>query len=326
MLGKAQEELSQMLLLLYRLSLESPMDQFQDAALQWVRGRLAFDSSMWGTATHGVSGINIHTIHLHKQPQEMLVAYEALKHLDTAAAEVARRGSTTLSFNTASCFAAASQRPLLDYGRRFEQRNFFITSALNPDTGFTHWVTLFRASPDAHGTEQERQLLAAIAPHLQQALEHNRILHLQRLHHPLAPLSGSAIADTRGILHHADPHFEEALRTEWAHWKPPALPDVVVRHFASGQSRFCGRHRVMSCHPERGLLFLRTRPRCRADDLTPKELAVARLMAKGDTHKQVAAELGRAPATVRNHIQAIYGKLEVNSIAALIEELRQVDA
>lgn len=326
MLGKAHEEFSQLLLALYRLSLESPMDQFQDAALQLVRSRLAFDSSMWGTATQGTSGINIHTIHLHNQPQEMLAAYEAIKHLDTAAAEVARHKSTTLSFNTASCFAAPPQRPLLDYGRRFEQRNFFITSALNPDTGFTHWVTLFRARPDAYGTDQERQLLAAMAPHLQQALEHNRILHLGRLHHRPAPLAGSAIADTRGLLHHADPHFKEALRAEWAHWQPPALPDVMVQHFASGQTRFCGRHRVVNCHAERGLLFLHARPRHRADDLTPRELAVARLMAKGDTHKQVAAKLGRAPATVRNHMQAIYGKLEVNSIAALIEELRQVDA
>lgn len=326
MLGKAHDEFSQLLLALYRLSLECPLHQFQDEALRLVRGSLAFDSSMWGTATQAAAGIDIHTIHLHNQPAEMLAAYEAIKHLDTAAAEVARYTTVTLSFHTASCFSARSQRALIDYGKRFEQQNFFISSTQNRESGFTHWVSLFRASPDAHGTEQERLLLAAVAPHLQQALEHNRIVHLGRLHHQPAPLTGSAIADTRGRLHHADPAFCEALRAEWAHWTPPTLPDAVVRHFASGQHRFRGRHRVVSCHAERGLLFLHARPHHRADELTPRELAVARLMAKGDTHKQVAAALGRAPATVRNHMQAIYGKLEVNSIAALIEELRRVDA
>lgn len=326
MLSNAHDEFNHLLLALYRLSLECPLHQFQDEALRLVRRSLVFDSCMWGTATQAATGIDIHTIHLHNQPQEMLAAYEAIKHLDTAAAEVAKFTTTTLSFHTASCFSARSQRALVDYGKRFEQQNFFISSTQNRETRFTHWVSLFRASPDAHGTEQERQLLAAVAPHLRQALEHNRILHLGRLHHQLAPCAGLAIADARGILHHADSHFEDLLRAEWAHWKPPALPGVVVQHFASGQPKFCGRLSVVSCRPERGLLFLHARPRHRADDLTPRELTVARLMAKGDTHKQVAVELGRAPATVRNHMQAIYGKLEVNSIAGLIEELRRVAA
>ncbi|MFN9476490.1 helix-turn-helix transcriptional regulator [Acidovorax sp.] len=317
-------EYSLLLLSLYRLSLECPLDQFQDAALGLVRTELAFDSSMWGTAKHGVSGIDIHTIHLHRQPIEMLHAYEAVKHLDTAAVAVSRAPAATLSFNSADWFSAPSQRPLLEYGNRFDQRNFFITSVLDLDTGLAQWVTLFRASAKAEGTEQERLLLAALMPHLQQSLKHNRMLHLSRLNRAEQPIQGSAIADARGMLYHQDPAFEEAMRLEWERWTPPAIPDALRKHFAGGQRVFCGRHKVVTCHVERDLLFLHSRPRHRADALSPRELAVARLMAQGHTHKGVAAELGRAPSTVRNHMQAIYGKLDVNSIAGLIEELRLI--
>lgn len=120
---------------LYRLSLDSPVHLFQDQALKLVRSRLAFDSSMWGTATHTATGIDIHTIHLHEQPLEMLQAYEAVKHLDTAAVAVSNNPSATLSFNAADWFSHRNQRPLLDYGHRFDQRNFFITSTLNPLRG-----------------------------------------------------------------------------------------------------------------------------------------------------------------------------------------------
>lgn len=319
-------EYSRLLLSLYRLSLECSLDQFQDTALGLARTELAFDSSMWGTATHTASGIDILTIHLHRQPVEMLQAYEAVKHLDTAAAAVSRAPAATLSFNSSDWFSAPSQRPLLEYGNRFDQRNFFITSTLDGHTGLAQWVTLFRASAKAEGTEQERLLLAALMPHLQQSLEHNRMLHLSRLNRAELPLKGCAIADARGMLYHQDQAFEEALRHEWERWTPPTIPAALVRHFAGGQRAFFGRHKVVTCHVERDLLFLHTRSRQRADALSPRELAVAKLMARGDTHKEVAAELGRAPSTVRNHMQAIYGKLEVNSIAGLIEELRLITA
>src|SRR5256885_12475542 len=80
----------------------------------------------------------------------------------------------------------------------------------------TRWLTLFRARTDAHCTEGERQLLAALLPHVQQALELNRLTHLGQLRQGLArdPL-GSALADPRGIIHHMDVVFEHALRAEW---------------------------------------------------------------------------------------------------------------
>ncbi len=321
MISTAPSGYSGLLLALYRLSLECPIELFQDAALRLVRTQLPFDSSMWGTATHTDSGIDIHTIHLHNQPVEMLAAYEAVKELDTAAVAVSKSLSSTLVFNSAAWFSDRSQRPLLNYGNRFEQRNFFISSTLNPETKFTHWVTLFRADADAHGREEERVLLAALTPHLQQSLEHNRILHLDRMEVPHQAQRGAAIADQRGMLYHFDKVFAEALREESDRWKPPGLPADLLQLFKSGVHISRGHRWVMTCRVERDLLFLHMRPRCRADDLTAKEFAVAVLIAQGKTHKEVALELRRAPGTVRNHIQSIYDKLGVSNVAGLIDQL-----
>jgi len=318
----ALQDFSTLLLQLYRLSHELPIDAFQDAALDLIKPVLPFDSSMWGTATSTSSGIDIHTIHLHNQPAEMLTAYEEVKHLDTAAVEVGKRPTSTLAFNADAWFHRPDQSQLRDYGRRFEQANFFISSDVNRQTDFVHWVSLFRADPDAQGTEDERQLLASLMPHVMQALALNRIVHLDRLEPGGPPACGSAIGDLRGVLYHADGLFEAALKAEWPAWHGRTLPAPLLKHFLEGHARYGGHGIVVTHHVEQRLLFLKSRTRCRADSLSPRERTIAELLARGDTHKDIATILSRSPATVRNHIQSIYDKLEVSNVAGLIQELR----
>ena len=55
--------------------------------------------------------------------------------------------------------------------------------------------------------------------------------------------------------------------------------------------------------------------------LTMREFAVAEHYAAGLSYKEIARELGISPATIRNHIAAIYRKLEINNKAQLIHRL-----
>lgn len=55
---------------------------------------------------------------------------------------------------------------------------------------------------------------------------------------------------------------------------------------------------------QHGLVWLHARPRVRADDLAPKEAVVARLIVQGNTYKEIAQALHRAPATVRSQIRS----------------------
>lgn len=321
-----QADYNQLLLSLYRLSHELPIEQFQDGALQLLKPALAFDSAMWGAATLTEAGIDIHTIHLHCQPPEMLMAYEEVKHLDTAAQAVSLQPSQTMAFDTGVWFCGRHQSALRDYGRRFEQSHFFISGLTNPETRFTRWLTLFRASPGAHCTEDERQLLDALMPHVQQALELNRLTHLSQMARaPGMDRPGTALADPRAMIHHMDAVFEQALRAEWPGWNGPRLPAPVLAAVQRGEQRLAGRMVTITLYTQHGLLWLRARPRCPADALSSREEMVARLAVLGLTHKQIAARLQRSPATVRNQIRSIYDKLAVTNVAELIEALRQAD-
>lgn len=65
------------------------------------------------------------------------------------------------------------------------------------------------------------------------------------------------------------------------------------------------------------LTELRLMPRSILDRLTQREREIAQLIAEGFTHKQIARDLGLAPATVRNQTARIYEKAHVSSRAAL---------
>lgn len=318
---------SELLLRLYRMAQDLPIAEFQDAALGLVKGVLPFDSSLWGTAAPSQGGPDIHTVHLHNKSPEMLPAYESVKHQDSAVAAMFAQPRATRGYHLETWFADPGQKEIRDMMRRFEIENMLATTVIDPSTRFAHWILLYRADRDAGYTPEEVARLELLAPHVMEALAINRKMHLDRLgpaEQDALP-RGSAIADMRGVVYHADACFEALAAEEWPDWQASRLPDLLSAHFQQDGERFRGRAVVVDARVEQQLLFLNARPRCRADGLTAREFTIAKLIAKGDTHKEIAQTLARSPATVRNQIQAIYEKLGVGNIAGLIEELRLVD-
>jgi DNA-binding NarL/FixJ family response regulator len=59
----------------------------------------------------------------------------------------------------------------------------------------------------------------------------------------------------------------------------------------------------------------RERRAVRRDDLTPREVEVLRLLARGLAQAEIARELVISPKTVASHLQSVMGKLGVHSRA-----------
>ncbi|MGD9295589.1 MAG: helix-turn-helix transcriptional regulator, partial [Roseobacter sp.] len=57
------------------------------------------------------------------------------------------------------------------------------------------------------------------------------------------------------------------------------------------------------------------------DQLSFREMEIARAYADGDTYHRIAARLGIAPSTVRTHLATIYRKLEISSKLELFKIL-----
>ena len=57
---------------------------------------------------------------------------------------------------------------------------------------------------------------------------------------------------------------------------------------------------------------------CPTPELTPRHWELLRLVAAGHTNSQIARRLGLSEATVRKHLENIYGRLQVSSRTAAV--------
>jgi DNA-binding CsgD family transcriptional regulator len=309
---------SELLLSIYRLAQESPVDEFQDRVLEALKLCLPFDSSMWGTARMTDEGIDIHTLHLHNTTPAMIEAYEKVKHLDVAAAAITRLPRQTMSWNTERDFPAPELQTFRDFLHTFRHENVFISSDIHPITRFTQWVSLYRGSKTQYCTPQEEELLACIAPHLMQALAINRLVHLDRLTGDATrEVWAVAIADSRGVLYHADAQFLALLQREWPLTEAGALSSTMLHALRDADNYLTGQYVVVRANTERELLFLKVRERALIDNLTPREYLIASLLNSGMSQKEVAVKLERSLETIRSHAKTIFTKLGITKLAML---------
>ncbi len=310
---------STLLLNLYRLAQHCPVDQFQDTALSLVKASLAFDSSMWGTATMRADGIDIHSIHLHNTTPAMLDAYEKVKHCDTAAVQVTAQPTMTIGFRVED-FPGEHNTAFRQFLHDFGHRNFLITSDINPSTRFVQWVSLYRADLAARCEPNEIELLAYLAPHLMQALAINRLVHLDSLIKDTVRAKWSvAIADRCGVLYHADERFKSLVFGAWPMQDSRHLPSALLAQLAMHENELevASGDAIVKCKLDQGLLFLKARASEAVDTLSPREYLVARLIAGGLTQREVAAQLNRSAATIHSQMKAIFNKLDINNVALL---------
>jgi len=315
----ALTEFSRLLLSLYRHAQEVPVREFQDAVLETVKPSLPFDASIWGTATMTPLGIDIHSLHRHRFPDDMFEAFHSVRHQDSAAVRATSQPRMTIGFAAQEEFSRADQEEIRAFAHRYSQHHCFITSDINPLTHFTQWVSLFRSEPQQRCTEPEIAFLDALAPHLMQALAINRLVHLDRLVGDTARESWAvAIADPRGVLYHADQRFKDLVADEWPLQQGGGLLADALREALQGKEpRIVGETVVVQRTQEQGLFFLKARPRHPVDSLSPREFMVAELLANGLTQKQIAARVCRSPETIRSQVKAIFTKMNINNVTLL---------
>lgn len=334
MKGRIPEDNNELLVRLYALSHDQPIELFQNAALVLLKAVVPFDAAIWGSASAAPGGIDIHSFHLHNKAPDMVADYEEVKHLDSASSGMFNKSQATQAFDTNSFFDGRHKRPIRDFMSKFEQPHFLLNTDLKAKTNdkpsLLHWITLYRAKQNAHYSASDVKRLHIFSPHLNQALALNRSAHLSQATSRTIKAGGankpryaSAIADLKGHVYGHDASFmallSKACGEDYVY--SSFLPFGLTAKLALGERSFLWQHLVVQCKAEHGLVILRLREQTMADTLTVREKEIAILVAKGRTYKQVAAELGKATGTVRNQIQTIYSKLQVNNIAELVRAM-----
>ncbi len=106
-----------------------------------------------------------------------------------------------------------------------------------------------------------------------------------------------------------------------------ALPKELlqtIQAVANGQALFgpAIASRIMNFFNDQNIYFKKTVPIETFPELTPRELEVLELIARGDKNSKIAEKLVISDKTVRNHISNIFSKLQVSDRAQAIIKAR----
>ncbi len=320
----AIDDVGSLVLALYRASRELPVEESQPAALELTKPMLAFDSAWWGSGgVRGGFAQNIHALHLHHMSPEAPIEYRQCTARDPLVSAAVEHGSGVYRVNASTWFRRKQRS--LEYPPFLKNNDISNAMAgvlLNRDSGFSEWVTLYRANADQEYSDRDTRLMLSLFPHLLEALTINRRIHLESLGGGQRRFQ-LAIADRRGILYHAESGFMTLLREEFRTPATDRLPTGLISSL-SGTGCYDGRTMVIQCSQSAGLLFLKARARLPVDALSSREAGIAHLLAQGQDYQKISQALNISPATVRSHIKNIYKKLQLNNKAQLITALGDV--
>ncbi|WP_349361301.1 helix-turn-helix transcriptional regulator [Stappia sp.] len=304
------EHLSGLLLSLHRLSHSVAFAQFQAEALALLAGALPFDAAWWGLA----SGVSVHTEVRHNLPDSYLGSWERVKLADPIAAATTRAPGVTVCFN-ADALAPYTELQATLAG--YDVHHVLCTKTTEPALELFAFVSLYRTH--APFTEAERRLKQAVTPHLHAALHQTWRRHLETSVSSTdadARPRASAICDASGLILSAEDHFARLMSLEWPRWRGPRLPEAVMTALARRRD-LRGRRLRLDFRETDGVTLVRAQERSHLSDLSPREHVVAELYATGRTYKEIAQDLGVAPATARHYIRSAFNKLRVRNKAEL---------
>lgn len=203
--------------------------------------------------------------------------------------------------------------------------------------------------------ERDRAMLQVVRPHLARALDNAEILRRARagrapLEEPVSQARRPVLAyvDERGRLRPPMHQARELLQRIMVHNRRApcdALPEPLAQWYRAARRRklpaptfvhHCGERCLIArliAGPdpsgETAMLVLeeRTSPRAarrlRCQGLSRREIEVLCQLEQGKTNREIAAALFISPATVKKHLEHIFGKLGVNNRTAAVAALRR---
>jgi DNA-binding CsgD family transcriptional regulator len=320
---KLSTQLSEAVLRLHRGSSGWPADEFQRRAFAVVRELIPFDSGMWGTASNDPH--HMHSVHLDNQPREMIEEYIAgYQTIDPMRDRVSANPGITVNlsdFMTRKELCAS--RIHREFMSRWGLEWVLCTVQIEPVSSLIGFMSLWRNDPRRPFSETERRIKQFLVPHLMDAQRESRLRQMRASAYPAIPARrASAICDRFGILHVIEDPFVALLREEWPEWRSARLPGALdgLRAGLNGHA-FRGGRIVVSATHIGDLTLLDARHALPVDLLTSREYEVATLYAAGKSNQEISGMLKISAATVRNHLAALYRKMNITNKAQLIRML-----
>lgn len=304
-------EVSEFLLEIYRSARSDEPHVFQARALERLRGLIPFDFAAWGGGA--AEDRQVTEVVMLDQSPRLFSEWEEVAAQDAYCDLALRRLDHTVLFDDVPDF----RRSLAwnEHWRRYDAQHMVATIMAEPLDGYVSFVGLCNADPARRFADADRELKELLMPHLSGALRLNRESQLIAA---TSPTEGVALVNRAGWILASRPPFASLARDEWG-TAGPRVPTSILPE--SGSTRWRGRAIQVQIQKIQQCYLLRATPCSPLERMTPREQEVARAFGLGMSYREVASELGIAPATVRNHLASIYDKLGINTKSDLVRLL-----
>lgn len=329
------ESMNKSLLAVYDGAQHCSPSEFNDHALNELKKIVHFDSAVIANfVVMPETKIVVQSLHLHHVNAERfhdrpkIVGAEKLNRNGTLSSgdavlsdAFAQRGKSVI-VDIAEQF---SNPDTLRYCRKYETAHSLTFVSRQTPNGQVPIVGLWRAGRRNAYRPQHGDAVTMVMPHIFQAMEINRRLAVPP--HPGAHGSTTALASLDGHLYFVDPEAIRLLQLEWKEWSPPLLPRALIDSLRQNREEvFAGEAISMRASIQGNMICLVIAARAHQKmGLTAAEFRAARLAADGLRYKDIARQLDLSPATVRNQLHAVYGKLGVSNKTALAAVLSRLD-
>ncbi len=321
--------LGDFLLELYRLANACPAKEFQAEAMNLLQTQVKFDSGRWAHGRHKLDGERtLLENHMQNEPPELLKGYMEVAGLDDPMLRLLRLNPqryATRSYRSRSQWHHLPNGAMRDYQVRFRHENVLMAvgkTVVGTDIEF-RFLGMYRAHPERVFCDQDNTVMLGLLPHMLQAQTINRVTNLVAQAQASEDEShGFGIADFSGNLHFCDDTLRALFTENWPFARSGYIPPAMWERLQSGG---CYRDQRVSANAWRahGMVLVRARRRCAADNLTAREKRVGQLVSNGLTHKEIARAMDITPATARNYMQKLQDKLGAHGkvgIAAMMAQ------
>lgn len=295
------------------------MDEgYQARTLGAVASLVDLHSTSWvnGVMVHGVPRFDeVHTTGLAEGYWARFLTLAAMDPLGPRMFAAPGRSFATGEADFPAAMVDAWMRP-------FDVRWAVSGMSCDATTGVFSVVCWHRGAGMPAFTESDRRLHELLLPHWMAGLNQQRVgAALQALQRPQLDGTRLALCERGGVVRFSQPGFGELVAREFGAVPqgelPPALQALCA---ASGGVRQPGREIEAQVDPApQGLRLLQLRPLVALDRLTPREREVAALLARGQSLKQAAQQLGISPSTADKLRAGAYAKLAVRNRARLAQ-------
>ncbi len=299
---------------------EEPPNLFRSRVLRSLSKKIEFDGAIWGDA-HIEDGMTLYEPEIQFLDLDELSDIQEAAYSDPHLLMVLNQPGIPVAYSVQT---SAPDR-LKSFAKKHNVGHIMSTAHFETELGLASGLVLTRNFSNAPFNNDDVALMNAMFKHLMKAWQDNQIqFGIKSFNKDKSQIQFASVGRNQKI-NAAEDGFLKLIKLEWLNYRGPTLPTPIQALLSEGRgTKYIGQRIVVKLYRAPPTQLLLARKRMPADNLTPKQLIVARLCSSGYSYREIADHLSIAPTTARNHLAAIHNRLGVvrnSEIGGFLDEM-----